>query len=441
MKFSYKNQKTQKNTIAVLDGVRGIACLSVLTFHLNLIAFSDLHLWSFSLGPLISAVIMTGSAGVTLFFILSGFLLFLPYAKAMLFEKEWPSVKQFYLRRALRIFPGYYTALFVLIFLTQPQYLQVAHLPELGLFVSFLMDSLPLTYQKINGPFWTLAVEWQFYMLLPWLALGFRWLVGRVRMERRLYAVLACLLGLMAWGVLSRGFGLYFLENPSLQFPIPRSVLNVVIFFIYGASGKFLEDFSIGMLICLLYAYSQQAAQDHPLSRRIRSISYWLWGSGLVWLLLVSVWHLDDWFRSSIPFLDPIAVNFDLLGEIALSLGFGLCITALLFGPGELKALLEWRPLRWLGMISYSLYIWHLPILEYFKDWIKRTPGLSHIEQYALLWGCALLLVIPFSYIVHKLIESPWIQLATRLRTPKEVASPRPALSGEQEREITKKQW
>lgn len=441
MNASREKQKTQKNTIALLDGVRGIAALSVLTFHLNLIAYSDLHIWNFSIGPLTSAVIMTGSAGVTLFFILSGFLLFLPYAKALLFGEEWPSLKQFYLRRALRIFPGYYVALFLLIFLTQPQYLQAVHLPELGLFVSFFMDSLPLTYQKINGPFWTLAVEWQFYMLLPWLALAFRWLISRVVPQRRHYAVLACLLGLMAWGLLSRGFGLYYVENPTVNFLIPRSVLNVVVFFIYGASGKFLEDFAVGMLICFLYVYSQQAAVDHPLSLRLRRSSYWLWGGGLIWLLLVSVWHLDNWFRSSLPFLDPIAVDFNLLGEIALALGFGLCVTALLFGPNELKRLLEWRPLRWFGLISYSLYIWHLPILEAFKDHVRNVQGLSYLQQYALLWAGALLLVVPFSYIVYKLIEEPWIRTAQRMGKPKEVVSLHPAISSEQEQEITKKQW
>lgn len=158
----------------MLDGVRAIACLTVLVFHLNLTAHDNNILNFSSVGTIISAIAVTGSSGVTLFFILSGFLLFLPYAKALLFETAWPTTRQFYLRRALRILPGYYVALFVLIFLQGGIYLQPMHFGELGLFLTLFMDSLPLTYQKINGPFWTLAVEWQFYLLLPFLALGFR---------------------------------------------------------------------------------------------------------------------------------------------------------------------------------------------------------------------------------------------------------------------------
>lgn len=403
----------------MLDGVRAIACLSVLTFHLQLIAYSNLHLWNFSIGTLLSSIIMTGSAGVTLFFILSGFLLFLPYAKALLYEGHWPSTRQFYLKRALRILPGYYTALFLLILLTQPQYLQPGHLPQLGLFVSFFMDSTQQTYQQINGPFWTLAVEWQFYLLLPWLALGFRWLVMRTTSKKRWWTLLCCLLGLVAWGLFSRAFGLYFSAHPTESVLMPRPALNIVLFFIYGTSGKYLEDFAVGMLLCFCYVLSRQAASDHPLSIRLKRASYWLWGCGLLWLLFASLWHFNNWIHkdTSLFFLDPISKSYDLLGELSLSVGFGLCMLPLLFGPVELKRVFAWRPLRWIGLISYSLYIWHLPLLEDFKEHLKGLQGLLPPSVlYLLLWACALLIVIPFSYAVYKWIESPWIRMADRMR-------------------------
>src|SRR6266851_1635976 len=98
-------QGKEQNTIAVLDGVRAIACLSVIAFHISLIAMSY-HVWQPypTSNFLVSAIAMQGGSGVTLFFVLSGFLLFMPYAKALLFaEEQWPSIKRFYVRRIFRI--------------------------------------------------------------------------------------------------------------------------------------------------------------------------------------------------------------------------------------------------------------------------------------------------------------------------------------------------
>src|SRR5260370_31894091 len=75
----------RKNNIAVLDGVRAIACLIVMFYHISLIG-TDTHLWDpFSPShPLFGLVVYPGAMGVPLFFVLSRFLLFMPYAKALL---------------------------------------------------------------------------------------------------------------------------------------------------------------------------------------------------------------------------------------------------------------------------------------------------------------------------------------------------------------------
>src|SRR5579859_383189 len=164
--------KAQKNTIPALDGVRAIACLTVVTFHISLITKQDIHIWdSANVNPLIAAIALSGDTGVTLFFILSGFLLFLPYAKSLLFAgTQWPSTRRFYLRRALRILPAYYLTLVLMVLIYRPEYRQLDHLRNWGFFLTLFMDSSQSTYKSINGPFWTLAVEWQFYLLLPILA-------------------------------------------------------------------------------------------------------------------------------------------------------------------------------------------------------------------------------------------------------------------------------
>ncbi len=82
--------------------------LFVMVFHINRITGDNL--WSSSENPLASSVSTAGGTGVTLFFVLSGFLLFMPFAKALLFNTQWPLNRVFYLRRFLRIIPGYYVS-------------------------------------------------------------------------------------------------------------------------------------------------------------------------------------------------------------------------------------------------------------------------------------------------------------------------------------------
>jgi peptidoglycan/LPS O-acetylase OafA/YrhL len=404
-----------KNSIAALDGVRAIACLIVLTFHLGLIT-RDTHLWSpTNPNPLATSIILSGASGVTLFFVLSGFLLFLPYAKAILFDASWPSTRSFYLRRAFRIIPGYYSALFLLILFTQPQYLHPDHVKNLTLFLLFFMDSTRGTFHQINGPFWTLAVEWQYYLLLPFLASGIGFIARHGSLRRRLWTVMLCLAGVIAWGLFSRCWGLYLTAHPTQTYLVPRSTMDVVLFFTYGTTGKYLEDFAVGMLISVCYVLSQHVSGS-KYAAYMRRLSPWLWGSGILLLVFMAMWHMNQWYFHSWPFLDGIFPFYDSLSEIALSLGFGLCVTAILFGPTALKRPFEWSPLRWLGLISYSLYMWHLPLLIVFMVHAGyQVPAWNPFLVYCLYWLWIVLVIIPFTYLSYIWIEKPWMKLGNTL--------------------------
>src|SRR5581483_1443464 len=325
--FAEQQHDRQRSTIATLDGVRACAILMVIVFHIDWINGNYEKLWDWRSNPLASSVAIAGGTGVTLFFVLSGFLLFLPYAKALLFTGRWPLARTFYVRRALRIMPGYYLSLLVLILLTAPWYLQAANLPRTALFLTFLMDSSSQTFRQINGPYWTLATEWQFYMILPLLALGVLLLVRRVRLERRLPAVACCLLGIIAGGLGVRFLGEYFQDHPAATFLLPRSVLNVVLFFAYGQTGKYTEDFAVGMLGALIYVYAQNQSPEHRFAHRLRRASLWLWGVGILILVFSAIWHFQaNGPTPAWPFLDPIMSCFAWLSELLLAIGYGMCI-------------------------------------------------------------------------------------------------------------------
>ncbi len=360
-------------------------------------------------------------SGVTLFFVLSGFLLFMPYAKALLHpQAPWPLARHFYLRRVFRIIPAYYVCLFLLILISQRQYLQPAHWPELGLFLSFFHESSSITYQKINGPFWTLGVEWQFYMLLPLLVLGMRFIVRHVCKERstlhRVWTVAGCLGCLVAWGLFARYWGYYFTVHPSATLLVPRSVLNVVLFFTYGSYGKFLEDFAVGMLLSLLFVYAKQVNSQGRLDQSIRRLSHWLWGTGILSLVFVAMWHYNLLYWPVWSFSSLFDQAFNWLGELGFSLGFGLCILAILFGPVALKRPFGWKPLRWIGLISFSLYMWHLPLLIFFMTQVaNQVQGWNRYAVFGLYWLWALLVIIPFSALSFLLIEKPGMRLGSQI--------------------------
>ncbi|MFL5627918.1 MAG: acyltransferase family protein [Ktedonobacteraceae bacterium] len=403
----------------MLDGVRAFACLIVIWYHINLTPV-DMHIWNSQLTtyPLLNSFLYFGKYGVTLFFVLSGFLLFMPFAKALLFEKTWPSTRRFYLRRAFRILPAYYLSLILIVLLFQRQYLQPQHWKELGLFFTFLMDTSHATFKQLNAPFWTLAIEWQYYMLLPLLVLAMRLIVWRVKQDYRLPTAVACILALIGWGLFSRYVGTYYMDqHPSETFLVPRSVLNVILFCTYGVSGKYLEDFGVGMLLSLCFVYTQHPSISPKVRTALRKLSPWLWGSGLLCLLATILWNYNERYVNTWPlFNHPLLFeHYYRLCELCFSLSFGLCILALLFGSARLKYPFEWSPLRWIGIISYSLYMWHLPLLFVFIRWGQPLlRGWPPLLAYCAYWLWVLVVIIPFCCLFFLCVEKPWMKFGER---------------------------
>jgi len=410
----------KKNSIPLLDGVRAFACLIVIWFHIYRIP-RDMHVWATqpSVHLLLNSFLFFGKYGVTLFFVLSGILLFLPFAKALLFEKTWPSTRQFYLRRVFRIVPAYYLSLMLMVLIFQRQYLQPQRWNELGLFFAFFMDSTHATFKQLNAPFWTLAIEWQYYLLLPLLVLGMRLIVWRVRENLRFPTTFACLLAIIAWGVFSRYVGTYFLDQHPLEtILVPRFIFNGILFFTYGVSGKYLEDFGVGMLLSLCFVYAQHPSISLKVRTTLQKLSPWLWGAGILCLLVMILWNYNQTYVNTWPFFNfPLFYsNYYLVNELCISLSFGLCILALLFGHAWLKWPFEWSPLRWIGIISYSLYMWHLPILLVFIHWgqpmiANWPPELA----YGAYWLWVVLVIFPFCFLFYLWVEKHGMRLGEQL--------------------------
>ncbi len=402
----------KKNAIPPLDGVRACACLLVVGYHISLIT-RDTHVWNPTDYPPLAAVLLSGESGVTLFFVLSGFLLFLPYARALLFKMKWPSARQFYLRRALRIIPAYYICLFALILLAHREYLQADHWPQLFLFLTFFMDSTSRTYQAIDGPFWTLAVEWQFYLLLPLLVLGMRVLVWRCAPGKRLWCTLACLLVVIAWGMISH-FWLAYVQ----QHPWPATLgWRLVYGLLFGQGGKYLQDFAVGMLVSLLYVSMRHSDARGRLKAFCQRYQFWFWILALVLYLATALWHENAVHGNGLPWLSGVSGYYSLLGEVGYASAFALCLLALLFGQSVLPKLFSLAPLRWIGHVSYSAYMWHFPLLIFFMVSVGYSITSWNIWAVAVsYWLWVLLAILPFSLVTFLLTERPGMWLSGKLR-------------------------
>lgn len=438
----------QKSTIASLDGVRAIACLIVIVYHLTLVTTQDLPLWSSTQFPqLVSALAYSGDTGVDLFFILSGFLLFMPYAKALLFDGNWPSMRKFYIKRALRILPAYYVTLVLMIIIFHPEAIQPQHLWDLFTFFILVKDSTPLAFGLINGPFWTLAVECQFYVFLPILVLGIALIVRRKNdfPAQRLFLLALTLSGLIGWGLFCRYAGIYVTMHPSRTFHLPHSLLNAAIFLVYGNPtpgfhGRFIEDFALGMLISGFFIFASQLGSQHLFNLWLRWLSPLLLAVGLLCFVAMAAWkyHLEKapqiW-----PIFNHTLLLYNYVGRFGFSIAYGLFMVAVLFGAGWLKRPFEWTPLRWFGIISFGLYMWHLLLLEAFTKYVTSHlygHGWPNLVLYFMYWGWLFVFIIPCVLLLFALVEKPGIRLGERLTRKK--PSPPPMPPTERERTAQK---
>ncbi len=404
------NDQKPGGTIASLDGVRALAFLLVFELHIN-----HAGVWGDGNNPFISAFFSVGRTGVTLFFVLSGFLLFLPYTQALLFEKDWPQAKIYYLRRILRIFPAYFFSLFILVMFTKPYFIQPHNWIQLVPFLTFTMGYYNSS-GLINGPYWTLAVEFQYYLILPLIAFGILGLTRLVRPEKRLWMVVGSLFAMIIWGLVTAWIGAYFDSHPDQTFLIPRPLLNVVLFVVYGDQSKFLQDFAVGMLIAVGYLSIMNSPRKVHYLQRMRRLLPWLV------ILCSALFFYEAMPDYTLPFVPRVFQAFPGMNEFAFALCYGYLVTAVLFNRpgGWLVRMFSWTPLRWLGLISFSLYIWHRPLIQILAA--NLGPSLRHLIPLltvSLFWMIAFTVSVVFCYVLFVLIEKPGMRLSEKLRQQK----------------------
>jgi peptidoglycan/LPS O-acetylase OafA/YrhL len=314
---------------AALDGVRALAALSVVCFHA----------WLYRVGDapgrrtgIADKVLFEASLGLTCFFVLSGFLLYRPFARAALTGRQPVAVGQYALRRAVRIVPAYYACLLgsLLLYWAVGYSTIVPSAAQLPLFAVFGQNYSMDTVMKINPVTWTLCVEVAFYVLLPVLGLV-TFLLGPRRPALQA-AILCGLVGsTIAWNALVYETGGSALASKALP--------------------TYIGYFAIGMLVAMWVEWRPLRGRHAPLGAAATAA---LMALGLSCVAGHAYWHETAGSFNS---------RWILFANLPAAVGLALVIAAAAIGTGPAMSWLGTRLLAGLGLISYGIYLWHLPLI------------------------------------------------------------------------------
>jgi peptidoglycan/LPS O-acetylase OafA/YrhL len=345
-----------------LDGLRAIAVLFVLIGH-------GAYSFPIALGAAFP-FLGNGALGVNIFFVLSGYLIYELSARE--YEKtgrfDW---RQFYLRRILRIFPCFYSYIAV-----------VAILMALGVLVltpsmMVAVTTFSLNYRHLWDHttvsdnylvichYWTLALEEQFYLTWPLLM----FLLAR----RRLLTVM----------------GVVILLAPFVRV--------FCYFFTPGSREQIGMMFHTGFDSIAMGVFLGELLRRQNWKTRLQALAgkRWVLACAIIFLVMVSP-ALTARFRGGYS----ITIGKTLeLACIAL-----VIVANVSFSSRTLSLILNWRPLAFIGVLSYSLYVWNPLFLDVETNWIINRFPLNYI---------ALFLAAAGSY---SLIERPLLRLKDHLR-------------------------
>ena len=333
--------------LSEVECLRGLAISLVVVHHaVGLVNGNEPPTWV--LPRPVEAVVLGGSTGVSLFFVLSGFLLSRPFL-----AEAWggPRVRRlaYAARRILRIMPLYVLAVLVAVLVTSQRPEQMWRAVPYLLFLNAWSNAAAHIWPH-SDPWWSLATEAQFYVLLPLLPLA----LCSPRGRRVGFAVL------LGYAALFVALARWWMRPPSLAATLALAQSVV------GRAPLFLT----GIAAAVLYERCGPAVRRWVARRGTPAR---LAGDAILVLALASLLALLEWvMRDGYLVRESAWPTWHVLEGL---LWAGVVLTLMLI-PGFLKPLLVNRGWGFLGVISYSLYLVHLPLLWYGRRAVNRVhPG------------------------------------------------------------------
>jgi peptidoglycan/LPS O-acetylase OafA/YrhL len=347
--------------------------------------------------------------GVSVFFVISGFLLYRRFALANLEGRDAPSAYKFWVRRIFRIVPAYWLALTVVVYVWHDTVLPGGFTGAL-IHYSFLQIYFPSAIFYGITQAWSLCTEMSFYLFLPLyaMAIGRGRRGGSAQMRRELVGLLA--LTLISFAYRSWVFSRHWPCGSSCySHPAFSSVM------VNWLPGYF-DLFAIGMLLALVSAW-HAAYGSEPAWLRHRAMPWASWG-----LAAIVYWTVSHLGIPSVP-IYLVTPETNILKQTLYGLFALLLVAPAVFGPqgeGAIRRLLRLAPVAWLGVVSYGIYLWHQALIEQFFKWTGRS-------EFGVPFGVLFLSVVVLSTIVASIsylgMEQPLLEFANHLTRRRPAAS------------------
>ena len=319
------------------DGLRAAAVLSVASYHFFQTAavFPTGATTAFDIGGQFRV-------GVWVFFVVSGFLLYRPYARAHAGDGRDPSAVRYARSRFLRIWPAYAVTLAVLTYVWHR--VAIDGLNGFLLHLVLVQNYVPSQFLRGGiGPAWSLVVEVAFYAFLPVYAV----IVGWCTKRRDPWTVE--FVGLAAVAVLGFAWQIATVGNP-----LPATMLP-----------GFLPTFAIGMTFAVAVAHRRDLGLS-SLARR----------PAVCWCVALAL-LVGKGIIGGFDFFEP---GFEIQNQIVYSAVAALVVLPAVFGARDRlgNRVLRSRPFHGLGLISYGVFLWSVPVMQAVQqEWIPLEPGFA----------------------------------------------------------------
>ncbi|HEY5188847.1 MAG TPA: acyltransferase [Solirubrobacteraceae bacterium] len=379
---------------ALFDALRGIAVLCIITYHVTSITGA---MNAATIGDLYSVL---GNQALIFFFVISGFLLYRPYAAAHAAGRRGPSTRRYARRRLLRIVPAYWTALTLL-----------AIWPGItGVFTHdwwrYYFCLQAYSNQTLSfgiPPAWSLTVEVSFYILLPIWAWAIRSLGRRLGASRWMRVELTGLALVAALGV-------------GIQVAASRLLVSSLLATTLLGECVWL---ALGMALAVVSVEDQHRATPRRVVAAVVRFPGLCWLGALACLLgATAVLHPGGLFNIILSLHERQPYSRTLAG-IVLTAGLSAFLIApAAFGEGAggvPRRILAWRPLAGLGVVSYGVYLYHLTAGELLGE--KADPlhfsasGLGLTSNTVLLFVLTVGVTAAVATVSYRVIELPFLRL------------------------------